>query len=57
MFTFYIKNKDFHDMTIFGDGKQGKVNVVEPPRLFQLKYSSPTLETSTHLNQNKFPVR
>jgi hypothetical protein len=25
MFTSYIKNKDSHDMIIFGDGNQGKV--------------------------------
>jgi hypothetical protein len=25
MFTFYVKNKDSHDMTIFGDGNQGKI--------------------------------
>jgi hypothetical protein len=25
MFTSYVKNKDSHDMRIFGDGNQGKV--------------------------------
>jgi hypothetical protein len=25
MFTSYVKNKDSHDMIIFGDGNQGKV--------------------------------
>jgi hypothetical protein len=25
MFTSYVKNKDSHDMSIFGDGNQGKV--------------------------------
>jgi hypothetical protein len=24
MFTSYVKNKDSHDTTIFGDGNQGK---------------------------------
>jgi hypothetical protein len=28
MFTSYIKNKDSHDMIIFGDGNQGKVKWV-----------------------------
>jgi hypothetical protein len=25
MFSFYVKNKDSHDMIIFGDGNQSKV--------------------------------
>jgi hypothetical protein len=28
MFTSYVKNKDSHDMTIFGDGNQGKVKEI-----------------------------
>jgi hypothetical protein len=28
MFSSYVKSKDFHDTIIFGDGNQGKVNVL-----------------------------